>query len=180
LDVDCSRLCDKACGCLKAPSKTLQPLGIILNCKNRVQVKPETEVTAGKEGCSVNRWQAAWVNIKEMRFPWGIITGKTPIMDFNNPFNDPNLAFGGSCNTHDWCYGKCQQTANDSADRLKCDNQLRENLRRVCEKAKDQVTMNECLELTGDMYGGLRLWIVGGAADYAAAQIQYCKCDLCP
>ncbi|MBI4801707.1 MAG: hypothetical protein HY796_04190 [Elusimicrobia bacterium] len=166
----------------KAPKKPL--IGAIRDCNNRVQAVSPTVVAPGKEGCSVNKAVEFLINLKEMRiFPLNIINKKTIIIDFNNPFNDPKLAFRGSCNTHDWCYGTCMKNVNDFADRKKCDDQLLENLKRVCKNAEDDKPIwDACYELAGDIYGGLRQNIIpfSGPGVYRDAQIQHCKCDLCP
>ncbi|MBI4801564.1 MAG: hypothetical protein HY796_03470 [Elusimicrobia bacterium] len=166
----------------KAPKKPL--IGGIRDCNNRVQAVSPTVVAPGKEGCSVNKAMEFSINLKEMRiFPLNIINKKTIIIDFNNPFNDPKLAFRGSCNTHDWCYGTCRKNANDFADRKKCDDKLLENLKVVCDNAKkDKPTWDACYELAGDIYGGLRqnIFPFAGPGSYRDAQIQHCKCDLCP
>ncbi|MBI4802399.1 MAG: hypothetical protein HY796_07730 [Elusimicrobia bacterium] len=187
----------------KVPSKTLQRIGVIPDCKNRVQAVSEKVVRPEKQGCSVTPRLGHLINIKERRFSrderlialmlsWkitkGIATklfnldsGRPPITDFNNPFTGLTPPFRGSCNDHDYCYGTCKKIANDSADRRKCDDKLLTDLRDVvCSNAKYPLTKDECTELAEDMVWSLRHLPFGGSAAYAAAQIERCKCDLCP
>ncbi|MBI4801455.1 MAG: hypothetical protein HY796_02920 [Elusimicrobia bacterium] len=160
----------------------------IRDCKNRVQAVSEKIVKPEKQGCSIGIIRGTFINIwrLEKRIILKLIfkiDNTLPLtIDFNDPFDDPKLAFRGSCNTHDYCYGTCRQTANDAADRRKCDGLLLKDLKAVCNKAKDPTTMDQCLELAGVIHWGLSLNtpIDGGPAAYRDAQIQHCKCDLCP
>ncbi|MBI4803596.1 MAG: hypothetical protein HY796_13840 [Elusimicrobia bacterium] len=178
-------------------------LGYIKDCKNRVQVKSEKEVRPEKQGCSIAPRLGHLINIKERRFSrdgrlialmlsWKIIkgiatklfnldSGRPPITDFNDPFTGLTPPFRDSCNEHDWRYGTCLKNAKDAADRRKCDDQLLKKLKNeVCKKAKYPLTKAECTELAEDMVWGLRHLPFGGSVAYAAAQIDHCKCDLCP
>ncbi|MBI4802374.1 MAG: hypothetical protein HY796_07600 [Elusimicrobia bacterium] len=175
----------------KTPDKTLQSVGVIPDCKNRIQAVSEKIVKPEKQGCSITPAAARLINIKERRFanPGKVIkflhldSGRPLITDFNDPFKGLTPLFSGPCNTHDWCYGTCRKNANDAADRRKCNDQLLKNLKdNVCANAKYPVTREECNELAGDIYNGLRWPVpaIGGPAAFASAQIDHCKCDLCP
>ena len=186
---------------LQTPTKTL--LGSIKNCKNRVQAVSEKVVRPEKQGCSIDPRLGHLINIWERRFSrderlialmlsWKITkglatklfnldSGRPPITDFNDPFKGLTPPFRGSCDEHDHCYGRCRKNAKDSTDRQKCDKQLLTELKDdVCFNAKYPLTKDECNELAEDMVWGLRNLPFGGSVAYAAAQIEHCKCDLCP
>ena len=124
------------------------PIADLDECPNRV---PNPNWTFQFDGCS---------NVPD-----------NPAGGSDTQFSNP--ARTGPCDNHDRCYQTCDPS---SGARLACDQQMRTEMRAVCDNSSEGFIIRAlCRGFANDYYNGLRLF--GGGA-FEDRQRQVCNC--CP